>query len=538
EVSRRQRQMCIRDSPCNAHFRKIAEHVKKGILEAGGYPVEFPVFSNGESNLRPTAMFTRNLASMDVEEAIRGNPIDGVVLLTGCDKTTPALLMGAASCDIPAIVVTGGPMLNGKHKGKDIGAGTIVWQMHEELKAGKIDLNEFLSAESGMSRSAGTCNTMGTASTMACMAEALGTSLPHNAAIPAVDSRRYVLAHLSGMRIVDMVHQDLRLSKILTKEAFENAIKVNAAIGGSTNAVIHLKAIAGRIGVDLQLDDWNRVGRGMPTIVDLQPSGRFLMEEFYYSGGLPAVIRRMGEASLLPHPQALTVNGQTIWENCQQSPIYNDEVIRKIDNPIRQDGGMCILRGNLAPKGAVLKPSAATPELMKHRGRAVVFENFDDYKSRINDPDLDVDETCILVMKNAGPKGYPGMAEVGNMGLPPKILAKGITDMVRISDARMSGTAYGTVVLHVAPEAMAGGPLAVVQNGDFIELDAYAGKLHLEVSDEELKQRLENLAPPAPPSFIGGYRKLYVEHVLQADEGCDFDFLVGCRGSEVPRHSH
>lgn len=525
-------------TPCNAHFRKIAEHVKKGILEAGGYPVEFPVFSNGESNLRPTAMFTRNLASMDVEEAIRGNPIDGVVLLTGCDKTTPALLMGAASCDIPAIVVTGGPMLNGKHKGKDIGAGTIVWQMHEELKAGKIDLNEFLSAESGMSRSAGTCNTMGTASTMACMAEALGTSLPHNAAIPAVDSRRYVLAHLSGMHIVDMVHEDLRLSKILTKEAFENAIKVNAAIGGSTNAVIHLKAIAGRIGVDLQLDDWNRVGRGMPTIVDLQPSGRFLMEEFYYSGGLPAVIRRMGEASLLPHPQALTVNGQTIWENCQQSPIYNDEVIRKIDNPIRQDGGMCILRGNLAPKGAVLKPSAATPELMKHRGRAVVFENFDDYKSRINDPDLDVDETCILVMKNAGPKGYPGMAEVGNMGLPPKILAKGITDMVRISDARMSGTAYGTVVLHVAPEAMAGGPLAVVQNGDFIELDAYAGKLHLEVSDEELKQRLENLAPPAPPSFIGGYRKLYVEHVLQADEGCDFDFLVGCRGSEVPRHSH
>ncbi|HDX6177015.1 TPA: dihydroxy-acid dehydratase [Acinetobacter baumannii] len=525
-------------TPCNAHFRKIAEHVKKGILEAGGYPVEFPVFSNGESNLRPTAMFTRNLASMDVEEAIRGNPIDGVVLLTGCDKTTPALLMGAASCDIPAIVVTGGPMLNGKHKGKDIGAGTIVWQMHEELKAGKIDLNEFLSAESGMSRSAGTCNTMGTASTMACMAEALGTSLPHNAAIPAVDSRRYVLAHLSDMRIVDMVHEDLRLSKILTKEAFENAIKVNAAIGGSTNAVIHLKAIAGRIGVDLQLDDWNRVGRGMPTIVDLQPSGRFLMEEFYYSGGLPAVIRRMGEANLLPHPQALTVNGQTIWENCQQSPIYNDEVIRKIDNPIRQDGGMCILRGNLAPKGAVLKPSAATPELMKHRGRAVVFENFDDYKARINDPDLDVDETCILVMKNAGPKGYPGMAEVGNMGLPPKILAKGITDMVRISDARMSGTAYGTVVLHVAPEAMAGGPLAVVQNGDFIELDAYAGKLHLEVSDEELKQRLENLAPPAPPSFIGGYRKLYVEHVLQADEGCDFDFLVGCRGSEVPRHSH
>ncbi|OTG89042.1 IlvD/Edd family dehydratase [Acinetobacter sp. ANC 3813] len=525
-------------TPCNAHFRKIAEHVKKGILEAGGYPVEFPVFSNGESNLRPTAMLTRNLASMDVEEAIRGNPMDGVVLLTGCDKTTPALLMGAASCDVPAIVVTGGPMLNGKHKGKDIGAGTIVWQMHEELKAGKIDLNEFLSAEAGMSRSAGTCNTMGTASTMACMAEALGTSLPHNAAIPAVDSRRYVLAHLSGMRIVDMVKEDLTLSKVLTKEAFENAIKVNAAIGGSTNAVIHLKAIAGRIGVDLELDDWNRVGRGMPTIVDLQPSGRFLMEEFYYSGGLPAVIRRMGEHNLLPHPQALTVNGESIWDNCQNSPIYNDEVIRQMDNPLREDGGMCILRGNLAPKGAVLKPSAASPELMKHRGRAVVFENFDDYKARIADPDLDVDETCILVLKNAGPKGYPGMAEVGNMGLPPKILEKGITDMVRISDARMSGTAYGTVVLHVAPEAMAGGPLGAVQNGDFIELDAYAGKLHLDISDEELQHRLTNLKEPPKPNFIGGYRELYVNHVLQADEGCDFDFLVGCRGSEVPRHSH
>ena len=525
-------------TPCNAHFRKIAEHVKKGILEAGGYPVEFPVFSNGESNLRPTAMLTRNLASMDVEEAIRGNPMDGVVLLTGCDKTTPALLMGAASCDVPAIVVTGGPMLNGKHKGKDIGAGTIVWQMHEELKAGKIDLNEFLSAESGMSRSAGTCNTMGTASTMACMAEALGTSLPHNAAIPAVDSRRYVLAHLSGMRIVDMVKEDLTLSKILTKEAFENAIKVNAAIGGSTNAVIHLKAIAGRIGVDLELEDWNRIGRGMPTIVDLQPSGRFLMEEFYYSGGLPAVLRRMGEHNLLPHPQALTANGQSIWENCQSSPIYNDEVIRQIDNPLSKDGGICILHGNLAPKGAVLKPSAASAELMKHRGRAVVFEDLDDYKARIVDPDLDVDETCILVLKNAGPKGYPGMAEVGNMGLPPKLLEKGITDMLRISDARMSGTAYGSVVLHVAPEARAGGPLAAVQNGDFIELDAYAGKLHLDVSNEELQQRLANLPPPPTPNFIGGYRELYVKHVLQADEGCDFDFLVGCRGSEVPRHSH
>jgi dihydroxy-acid dehydratase len=524
-------------TPCNAHFRKIAEHVKKGVLEAGGFPVEFPVFSSGESNLRPTAMLTRNLASMDVEESIRGNPVDAVVLLTGCDKTTPALLMGAASCDVPAIVVTGGPMLNGKHKGRDIGAGTIVWQMHEQYKAGQIDLNEFLSAEAGMSRSAGTCNTMGTASTMACMAEALGTSLPHNAAIPAVDSRRYVLAHLSGMRIVDMVHEDLRLSKILTREAFENAIRVNAAIGGSTNAVIHLKAIAGRIGVDLQLEDWTRIGRGTPTLVDLQPSGRFLMEEFYYAGGLPAVIRRLGEHALLPNPDALTANGKSLWDNCQGAPLYDEEVIRPIDRPLVAEGGICILRGNLAPKGAVLKPSAATPALMRHRGRAVVFENFEDYKARINDPELDVDASSILVMKHCGPKGYPGMAEVGNMGLPAKLLAQGVTDMVRISDARMSGTAYGTVVLHVAPEAAAGGPLAAVREGDWIELDCHEGRLHLDVSDDELAGRLSDLQ--APQQLIsGGYARLYLDHVMQADEGCDFDFLVGCRGSAVPKHSH
>nr|WP_225778311.1 IlvD/Edd family dehydratase [Pseudomonas sp. Marseille-Q3773] len=524
-------------TPCNAHFRKIAEHVKKGVLEAGGFPVEFPVFSSGESNLRPTAMLTRNLASMDVEEAIRGNPVDAVVLLTGCDKTTPALLMGAASCDVPAIVVTGGPMLNGKHKGKDIGAGTIVWQMHEAYKAGQIDLNEFLSAEAGMSRSAGTCNTMGTASTMACMAEALGTSLPHNAAIPAVDARRYVLAHLSGMRIVDMVREDLRLSKLLTREAFENAIRVNAAIGGSTNAVIHLKAIAGRIGVDLQLEDWTRIGRGTPTLVDLQPSGRFLMEEFYYAGGLPAVIRRLGENGLLPNPAALTANGKSLWDNCQAAPLYDEEVIRPIDKPLVADGGICILRGNLAPKGAVLKPSAATPALMQHRGRAVVFENFEDYKARINDPELEVDANSVLVMKHCGPKGYPGMAEVGNMGLPAKLLAQGVTDMVRISDARMSGTAYGTVVLHVAPEAAAGGPLAAVREGDWIELDCKAGRLHLDISDQELAGRLADLQ--APPQLIsGGYARLYLDHVMQADEGCDFDFLVGCRGAAVPKHSH
>ncbi|MBW6393537.1 MULTISPECIES: IlvD/Edd family dehydratase [Halomonadaceae] len=528
-------------TPCNAHFRKLAEHVKKGVLEAGGYPVEFPVFSNGESLLRPTAMFTRNLASMDVEESIRGNPLDAVVLLVGCDKTTPALLMGAASCDIPTIVVTGGPMLNGKHEGRDIGSGTVVWQLSEQVKAGKISIHDFMAAEAGMSRSAGTCNTMGTASTMACMAESLGTSLPHNAAIPAVDARRYVLAHLSGNRIVEMVDEDLTLSKILTKQAFENAIRTNAAIGGSTNAVIHLKAIAGRVGVELDLDDWSRVGRGTPTIVDLQPSGRFLMEEFYYAGGLPAVLRRLGEAGRLPHKEALTVNGKTLWENVKDAPLYNDEVIRPLDNPLREDGGMCVLHGNLAPRGAVLKPSAASPELMTHRGRAVVFEDFDDYKARINDPELEVDADSILVMKNCGPRGYHGMAEVGNMGLPAKLLEQGVTDMVRISDARMSGTAYGTVVLHVAPEAAAGGPLAAVRNGDWIELDCDAGRLHLDISDAELEARLAESDPTAKSRHIasdGGYRQLYIEHVLQADEGCDFDFLRGSRGAEVPRHSH
>jgi dihydroxy-acid dehydratase len=523
-------------TPCNAHFRQIAERVKNGIREAGGIPVEFPVFSNGESNLRPTAMLTRNLAAMDTEEAIRGNPIDGVVLLVGCDKTTPALLMGAASCDLPTIVVTGGPMLNGKHHGKDVGSGTLVWQAHEEYKAGRISLEQFMDMEASMSRSAGTCNTMGTASTMACMAESLGTSLPHNAAIPAVDSRRYVLAHLSGMRIVDMVFEDLKLSKILTKDAFINAIRTNAAIGGSTNAVIHLKAIAGRIGVDLSLDDWSH-GKGVPTLVNLQPSGKYLMEEFYYSGGLPAVLRRLGENGMLNN-DALTVNGKTIWDNVKDSECYNDDVIRTMDNPLVASGGICILRGNLAPRGAVLKPSAASPHLLKHRGKAVVFENFDMYKARINDPELDIDENSVMVLKNCGPKGYPGMAEVGNMGLPPKVLQKGIKDMVRISDARMSGTAFGTVVLHVTPEAMELGPLAAVQEGDYIQLDAHNGVLHLEVSDEEIAARLEKLKATQVIMHTGGYLEIYRERVLQADEGCDFDFLVGCRGAAVPAHSH
>ncbi|RZI65349.1 MAG: dihydroxy-acid dehydratase, partial [Variovorax sp.] len=438
----------------------------------------------------------------------------------------------------PTIVVTGGPMLNGKLDGKDIGSGTAVWRLHEAMKAGEIDVHQFLSAEAGMSRSAGTCNTMGTASTMACMAEALGTSLPHNAAIPAVDARRYVLAHMSGMRMVQMVHEGVTLSKILTRAAFENAIRVNAAIGGSTNAVIHLKAIAGRMGIPLELEDWTAIGRGTPTLVDLQPSGRFLMEEFYYAGGLPAVLRRLGEHNLLPHPDALTVNGQTLWANVREAPSYNDEVIRPLDKPLIADGGICILRGNLSPRGAVLKPSAASPELLKHRGRAVVFENFDDYKERIVDEDLDIDASCVMVLKNCGPKGYPGMAEVGNMGLPPKLLRQGIKDMVRISDARMSGTAYGTVVLHVAPEAADGGPLAAVRDGDWIELDCEAGRLHLDISDDELAERLRAHAARPADAKRGGYERLYVDHVLQADEGCDFDFLVGCRGAGVPRHSH
>lgn len=523
-------------TPCNGHLRDLAQRVKNGIREAGGIPVEFPVFSNGESNLRPSAMLTRNLAAMDTEEAIRGNPIDGVVLLVGCDKTTPALLMGAASCNLPTIVVTGGPMLNGKHKGKDVGSGTLVWELHQEYKAGNISLAEFMNAEADMSRSTGTCNTMGTASTMACMAESLGTSLPQNAAIPAVDSRRNVLAHMSGMRIVDMVHEDLTLSKVLTREAFINAIKTNAAIGGSTNAVIHLKAIAGRIGVELSLDDWSH-GYDVPTIVNLKPSGQYLMEDFYYAGGLPAVLKQLFNKNLL-NKDTLTVNGQTLWANVMDAPCYNEEVIMNIDAPLVENGGIRILRGNLAPRGAVIKPSAASPHLMKHSGKAVVFESFDDYNARINSPELDIDETSIMVLKNCGPKGYPGMAEVGNMGLPPKLLKKGIKDMVRISDARMSGTAFGTVVLHVAPEAQDLGPLAAVQNGDMITLDTFAGILQLEISADELANRLAKLASVKPVPIGTGYLSLFKERVLQADEGCDFDFLVGCRGADIPAHSH
>ncbi len=523
-------------TPCNAHFRQIADRVKRGVWEAGGLPLEFPVTSLGETNIRPTAMLFRNLVSMDVEESIRANPIDGVVLLCGCDKTTPSLVMGAASCDVPALVVSGGPMLNGKYRGQDIGSGTAVLRFSEKVKAGTMTQEDFMDAEACMSRSAGHCMTMGTASTMACMVEALGLALPHNAAIPAVDSRRLVLAHVAGRRIVEMVRDDLRIARILTRQAFENAIRVNGAVGGSTNAVIHLLAIAGRVGLKVTLDDWDHLGREVPTLVDLMPSGRFLMEDFYYAGGLPAVIRALGERNLI-HRDALTVNGKTIWENCQTAPNWNPEVIRSLDKPLLAHGGIAVLRGNLAPDGAVIKPSAASPHLMRHLGRAVVFENIEHYKERIDDPDLDVDDNCVLVLKNCGPKGYPGMAEVGNMSLPAKVLKRGITDMVRISDARMSGTAYGTVVLHVCPEAAVGGNLALVRDGDLVELDVEARRLHLDVSQQELERRRTEWRPPE--SLIkGGYQQLYVQHVLQANMGADLDFLTGCRGHEVPRESH
>jgi dihydroxy-acid dehydratase len=523
-------------TPCNAHLRDLAERVKRGVHEAGGVAFEFPVFSCGESNLRPTAMLFRNLASMDVEEALRANPVDGVVLMAGCDKTTPSLLMGAASVDLPAIVVSGGPMLNGKYRGRDVGSGTSIWQFSEAVRGGLMSMEDFLDAEQGMARSAGHCMTMGTASTMASMAEALGMALPHNAAIPAVDARRNVLAHMAGRRIVDLVKEDLRPSAILTKDAFENAIRTCGAIGGSTNAVLHLIAIAGRVGVDLSLDDWDRCGRHIPTLVDLQPSGRFLMEDFYYAGGLPAVLRLLGEREQL-HREAMTVTGQTIWENVKGAPVFDADVIRPADNPIVASGGLAVLRGNLAPRGAVLKPSAASPHLMTHRGPAIVFDSIEEYKERIADPDLPATADSILVLRNCGPKGYPGMAEVGNMGLPPKLLKQGVTDMVRISDARMSGTAYGTVILHVAPEAAAGGPLALVRDGDIIAVDVPNRRLHLEIDPAEIERRLADWRPPPLP-MQGGYQALYVETVLQADQGADLSFLVGCRGHATPRPSH
>ena len=523
-------------TPCNGHLRELAEKVKAGVWEAGGFPVEVPVFSASESTFRPTAMMFRNLAAMSVEEQMRGQPMDGCVLMVGCDKTTPSLLMAAASTDLPSIVLTGGPMLNGMFRGEAVGAGTHLWRFSEAVKAGQMSQDEFLEAEASVTRSSGTCNTMGTASSMASMAEALGMALSGNAAIPAVDARRRVMAQLTGRRIVQMVKDGLKPSNILTKDAFENAIRVNGAVGGSTNTVVHMLAIARRAEVDLTLDDWDRCGRDVPTIVNLQPSGKYLMEEFYYSGGLPVVLKQLGEAGLL-HKEALTVSGGSIWSEVNQAKNWNTDVICPIENALTQQGGIAVLKGNLAPNGAVLKPSAASPNLMQHRGRAVVFEDIDDYKVKINDDALDIDETCIMVLKNCGPKGYPGMAEVGNMGLPPKVLKKGITDMIRISDARMSGTAYGTVILHTSPEAAAGGPLAIVQNGDFIEVDVAARKLHLDISESEMKTRLSNWIPPIEVES-GGYGWLHQNFVTGAETGADLKFLTGKRGNAVGKDSH
>jgi len=520
-------------TPCNAHFRELAESVKRGILEAGGFPVEFPVMSLGETLMKPTAMLYRNLASMDVEESIRANPLDGVVLLCGCDKTTPSLVMGACSVNIPAIVVSGGPMLTGNHRGKQIGTSDV-WRYHDDVRAGKIMEEELLTIESAMCRSQGHCAVMGTASSMACMVESLGLSLPGNAAIPAADSRRKVLAQLSGLRIVEMVKEDLKLSDILTRNAFENAIKVNAAIGGSTNFVIHLLAIAGRVGVKLELKDFDHLSKNIPLIANLQPSGKYFMEDLFYAGGLPVVLKALDN---ILHRDCITVNGKTIADNYSKATGYNSDVITTVDAPFNTATGLAILTGNLCEAGAVIKPSAASPHLMQHTGKAVVFENIEDFKARIDTDELEVDENSVLVLKNVGPKGYPGMPEVGNMGIPKKLLDKGITDMVRISDGRMSGTGFGTVVLHVSPEASTGGSFAMIKTGDMITLDVANRLLNVDISAAEFAERKKQYLPPAPVTDRG-YVKLYIDHVQQAHLGADMDFLVGASGGKVLRDSH
>ncbi|MEH6305520.1 IlvD/Edd family dehydratase [Olivibacter sp. CPCC 100613] len=520
-------------TPCNAHFRELAESVKRGIIEAGGFPLEFPVMSLGETLIKPTAMLYRNLVSMDVEESIRANPLDGVVLMCGCDKTTPALVMGACSVNIPTLVVSGGAMLTGKYQGRSIGTSDI-WRFSESLRSGIMTEEELNLAEAGMCRSRGHCAVVGTASSMACMVEALGLSLPENAAIPAVDANRKVLAQLSGRRIVDMVREDLKPADILTRQAFENAIKVNAAIGGSTNFVIHLLAIAGRVGVPLQLDDFDRLAVDIPLLANLQPSGQYFMDDLYDAGGLPAVMREMLDAL---HGACITVNGKTLAENIQKATALNKSVIASFAEPFKKNAGFAVLRGNLCEAGALIKPAAANPLLMQHTGKAVVFENIEDYKQRIDDDDLPVDATSVLVLKNVGPKGYPGMPEVGNMGLPKKILAQGVTDMVRISDGRMSGTGFGTVVLHVSPETAANGTLALVRDGDLIQLDVAARQLNLLVDADELDRRRALLSDPVN-TFSRGYNRLFVTHVEQAHLGMDFDFLKGSSGSEVLRDSH
>jgi dihydroxy-acid dehydratase len=522
-------------APCNAHLHRLAEAVKRGVWQAGGFPLEFPAMALGETLLRPTAMLYRNLLAMEAEELMRANPLDGLVLLSGCDKTTPGLLMAAASVDLPAIMVTGGPMLNGKYRGQDVGSGTHVWKFEEELLAGRMTAEECAVAEGCMARSNGHCMTMGTASTMASMAEALGMQLPGSAAWPAVDARRYATGQRAGQRIVAMIDEDLRPSRIMTRDAFENAIRVNAAIGGSTNAVIHLTAIAGRLGVPLALPDFDELARAIPTLVDLMPSGRFLMEDFCYAGGLPVVMRELGD---LLHTGARTVTGRTVRENVAGAECFNREVIRPLADPLMPAGtGTAVLHGSLAPGGAVIKQSAASPRLLTHRGQALVFDSPEDYYAVMDDPDLPVTADTVLVIRYSGPRGYPGMPEVSNVPLPGRLRDSGVTDMVRVCDGRMSGTAYGTVVLHVAPEAAVGGPLALVQTGDWITLDVPNRSLDVDVADEELASRRDGWKPPAPHADRGWVR-LYTEHVLQADHGADLDFLVGSSGHDVPRDSH
>lgn len=521
-------------TPCNQHLDELAEFVKRGVWEAGGVPLEFPVTSLGETQIQPTAALLRNLMAMDVEESIRCNPLDGVVLLSGCDKTTPAMLMGAASVDLPTIMLTGGPMLTGRHRGAPLGSATDMWRMSEEVRAGTMSAEEFVATESSMTRSAGHCNPMGTASTMASMAEALGMTLPQSAAIPAPDTRRKQLAHLTGRRIVQMVNEDLRPSKVMTRHAFENAVKVLSAIGGSTNAVIHLLAIAGRVGVPLTLDDIDRIGSRLPLLVDIMPAGNRLMEDFFEAGGIPAL---MAELSSILEGDALAVTGRPIRESWQGRTTSDPTMIRSLNGPITAEAGIAVLRGNLCPQGAVVKPSAASPELLVHTGPALVFDSIEDFKARVDDPMLDVTAETVLVLRGCGPRGYPGMPEVGNMPLPEKMLKAGVRDMVRISDARMSGTAFGTTVLHVAPESTLGGPLALVETGDRITLDVPSRTLTLHVSDEELELRRKKWRAPEPVA-TRGWSRLYIDHVMQADTGCDLDFLVGSSGSQVTRESH
>ncbi|WP_289645228.1 IlvD/Edd family dehydratase [Maribacter aestuarii] len=520
-------------TPCNGHLRDFAEVVKRGILEAGGFPLEFPVMSLGETIMKPTTMLFRNLASMDTEESIRANPLDGVVLLTGCDKTTPSTIMGACSVDLPTIVVPGGPMLTGRFRGEKIGSGSMNWMIKERQEVAGYAAADIREAEVCVARSIGHCNTMGTASTMATMCEALGLTLPGFSSIPAVDSRKKLFAQLSGRRIVEMVKEDLKLSKILTRKAFENAIITNAAVGGSTNLIIHLTAIGGRIGVKLALEDFDSIGSKVPLLVNLKPSGKYLMEDFFYAGGLPIVMKEL--QPLLQ--ESVTVNGKDITSNYEKDECYNRDVIATLSKPFQEQSGIAVLKGNLCENGAVIKPSAATPKLMQHKGKAVVFESMEDYHARIDMPDLDIDENSIIVLKGVGPKGYPGMPEVGNVDLPKKLLARGITDVVRISDGRMSGTAAGTVILHVSPESTIGGTLAIVKNGDVISLDVQNRSLNLEITEEEMQRRKKEWTSPEPLADRG-YVKMYIDHVEQADKGADLDFLVGGSGSKVERDLH